>query len=605
MSEPETRIDEKETFEDANEEIVAEERTQMNTANTTSQEEADRREPKSADSTPQVSTSPSVQKKDPRSVLDSLSETPSTSSQNEASGGWGWASWGASILTTAVKTIEQNVDVNTLKTTAERLGTNIKSVTTEGLDKVYGTLDPDFEKEKQRSQPESAENDPEKSEPTEGREQSLTTEDLKQTAAEATETVLQTIDKTFDFATDLLGNAVLTGYKFVNSESSKLSQRVEGIKSQADKSELVHQSKEVSEKAVKDGLGALEFLGKKAMDVINETRKPLLQTPGQNASASWSAESKKPKTPAAITLKSLFEDNCGNAHLQALEMLSTESFAKFTSISGSLASNAVFQTDVETLEKNFDVDEVVEALEESEENILETDEAVEELVSLLTVMGLQKSTSSSQSKQLQAVIRKIEGSLKTIKDSAEENLASFESSADKNEAVKQSLEATLDKLRLSSLHSLADFAEKGCEQILRLAEIFLMRIAELKMASGDQNNGKESKSAEELDAVALSEKIRELVVKLLTETQYICVVYVNFVDDLSKQYKEWVDYNIGESGKNVEELLKLVESKGQLFNNNLFTEVGTSMSFIQEAMASILNIVKLLLAQSHSAKAKS
>lgn len=52
--------------------------------------------------------------------------------------------------------------------------------------------------------------------------------------------------------------------------------------------------------------------------------------------------------------------------------------------------------------------------------------------------------------------------------------------------TKQYVAVQLKEKRQMAMKDLADFSEKSCEQMLRISEIFLMRIAEEKLKREDQ-----------------------------------------------------------------------------------------------------------------------
>ncbi|CAG8660807.1 1771_t:CDS:2, partial [Paraglomus occultum] len=148
--------------------------------------------------------------------------------QQETSGWSSWGSWLSSAVSTATEAIVMG-DVDSLYNQANTITTTIRHVAAEQVDRVYETLDPDFTND--NTIRESASNgQPSISSENHGSKDKVNQEVEGQTGdaiRDTAEVLLSTIDKTFDFASNVLGNAVLGGYNKLSTESAKLQEQIQ------------------------------------------------------------------------------------------------------------------------------------------------------------------------------------------------------------------------------------------------------------------------------------------------------------------------------------------------------------------------------------------
>lgn len=539
-----------------------------------------------------------------RTAADALSRIVSEEKQDAAVGGWGgWGSWLSSTVKSVTSEFE-NPNLDSLLNKASSIGSNIRTVAARTVDNVYENLDPEYEREMQNArQTDGRETETGGASPT-NQDTDKTPKDgeaeqaeldvaaeMKKTASHAAENILQTIDKTFDFASNALGTAVLGGYRKL--EQVKIKERLEHLQQDVTSSEVMH----VGENVVSSGLGALEALGRKAIDILNEERSPI------SPEARGSAPAKSKGESAKATLNGFFEDNCGNAHIQALSMLSAECSLRMTSISSLAAGSPTATTTLKELEKIFDTDEMLEEVEEIDESICASEAGMREMNLLVDRMGLK---ASSQLRQLQAIMRNLENVVEVETEQFQKDLAAAITAASSTSAedkmklyVKDILNSSLLKTYTNGIRSLANFAEKSCEQILRISEAFLMRIAEDKlMYNASEANHADPKPEAAKDIITAKEygtSLRKLTVQLLTETQYVSTLYIRCLAKLVETAKN----------KSGDELLVPLEKDqaermaGKLteLNDQLYTDAGQAMTFVQDAMHSNLTILKLMLLQ--------
>ncbi|KAJ3366985.1 hypothetical protein GGF32_000046 [Allomyces javanicus] len=364
--------------------------------------------------------SPSPTRPDPRAALDALSSNleQAAAPATAKSSGWGWASWGASLVTSAVKSLEQ-LDVNQVASTATRLGSTVTQVATKGIDRVYATLDPEFQGDEAAQPSTSIENDTSAGSSDAQRERATADADapapeddverLKRTAGHAAETVLSSIDKTFDFASDLLGNAVMTGYRTVASETSKVTKRVEELATDPTMSHAVAQSRGLASQ----GIGALEHLGKTAFDVISGVRP----------------------TAEASSLSAYFERAMGAQHLEALQTIASETQAKLAASPQAAVSDYVAKC--KTLDEQLNLEAFLDTLDQDTQ----------------ITNGFDELATAAQKLDMHGADQVVD-QLKQLTTAARESRD--------HATVRQHL---------------ADFAALACEQLLRAAEELLLKIA--------------------------------------------------------------------------------------------------------------------------------
>ncbi|KNE54561.1 hypothetical protein AMAG_00530 [Allomyces macrogynus ATCC 38327] len=501
------------------------------TANQHAAEERDRPAATAADSINETSSPP-----DPRAALDALSSNfePAAVPAPSKSSGWGWASWGANLVTSAVKSLEQ-LDVNQVASTATRLGSTVTQVATKGIDRVYATLDPEFQHDEAAQPPASTENDrlagsssdTQRERATAAKPDAPVAEDeverLKRTAGHAAETVLSSIDKTFDFASDLLGNAVLTGYRTVASETSKVTKRVEELATDPTMTHAVAQSRGLASQ----GIGALEQLGKTAFDVISGVRPTTESSANRSAPAGPAASSDMTAAPASslsapvnaavplVGLQSLstyFEQAMGAQHLEALQTIASETQVKLAASPQAAVPDYVAKC--KTLDEQLNLESFLDTLDQDTQITNEFDELAT-AAQKLDMHGADQA--ADQLKQLTTTARE-------SRDHA------------------------------TARQHLAKFAALACEQLLRAAEELLLKIA----------------ADESVDAVAAASALRTIMTVLLQGLQVIGTLYAGDLDGIDET----------------------------LSADQIDDDTSMSMSYVQEAMEAVATVLKLALCRS-------
>lgn len=233
---------------------------------------------------------------------------PAATKTSEASG---WSGW-TSFLTSAVSAVQETLkeDIDTLYTSA----VNTTSTLSKTLVPSPTDDNPTVAEGEQQLADDSTSAKAEQHSQNDDRKGFVKTDSI----LHSTETILSTIDKTLDFTSDLLGNAVLGGYRQI--EKANLPEKLGNIEKSL--KETVMNEKGLTE-VLKSGVGALEMIGSvvgtKATAVLAETRlrqRAEASEYDQNSGDGKKSDGSSVKKKRKVNLDDLFEDNCGNAHLQ-------------------------------------------------------------------------------------------------------------------------------------------------------------------------------------------------------------------------------------------------------------------------------------------------
>ncbi|XP_061199947.1 protein FAM114A2 [Neopsephotus bourkii] len=234
---------------------------------------------------------------------------------------------------------------------------------------------------------------------------------------------------------------------------------------------------------ISGGLDALEFIGKKTMDVIAEGDPGFKKTKGlmnRNSTLSQvlreAKEKEEQQTATEVTMATekkahyglLFDEFQGLSHLEALEMLSRESESKVKSVLSALSGEELdtLKEEMEQLKEAFSLPEFFEEEEEEKKGDEEFTKEVTELFSELRI-------SSSPAKLI------------TVRTSAHEWIAQFNSSLPKEEKESeenQEVESrdgdhdarkSVEDIHAFAIRSLAELTACSIEMFHKTAALFL------------------------------------------------------------------------------------------------------------------------------------
>ncbi|KAF1551621.1 hypothetical protein FQV10_0015944, partial [Eudyptes schlegeli] len=234
---------------------------------------------------------------------------------------------------------------------------------------------------------------------------------------------------------------------------------------------------------ISGGLDALEFIGKKTMDVIAEGDPGFKKTKGlmnRNSTLSQvlreAKEKEEQQTAAEVTMATekkahyglLFDEFQGLSHLEALEMLSRESESKVKSVLNALSGEELvtLKEEMEQLKEAFSLPEFFEEEEEEKKGDEEFTKEVTELFSELRI--------SSKPDKLILVrtsahewITRFNSSLPKEEEEGEEN-QEVESRDGDHDAKK-----SVEDIHAFAIRSLAELTACSIEMFHKTAALFL------------------------------------------------------------------------------------------------------------------------------------
>ncbi|XP_074771813.1 protein FAM114A2 isoform X1 [Athene noctua] len=234
---------------------------------------------------------------------------------------------------------------------------------------------------------------------------------------------------------------------------------------------------------ISGGLDALEFIGKKTMDVIAEGDPGFKKTKGlmnRNSTLSQvlreAKEKEEQQTATEVTMTTekkahyglLFDEFQGLSHLEALEMLSRESESKVKSVLNALSGEElnIVKEEMEQLKEAFSLPEFFEEEEEEKKGDEEFTKEITELFSELRI-------SSKPDKLI------------TVRTSAHEWIVQFSSSLPKEEKESeenQEVESrdgdhdakkSVEDIHAFAIRSLAELTACSIEMFHKTAALFL------------------------------------------------------------------------------------------------------------------------------------
>uniref|UniRef100_A0A4W3H830 Family with sequence similarity 114 member A2 n=1 Tax=Callorhinchus milii TaxID=7868 RepID=A0A4W3H830_CALMI len=330
------------------------------------------------------------------------------------------------------------------------------------------------------------------------------------------------------------------------------------------------------------GLDALEFIGKKTMDVLAEGDPGFKKTKGlmnRNTTLSQALREAKEREELLVadqvsedTEKKahygmLFDEFQGLSHLEALEILSNESEGKVKSVLHALSGQDVenLKEELEAIKEAFSLVEFDEE-EEEEDNGGDGSEFVKELCELLSELNI-ATTSDKLSKARKNAHDRITEASNVLSAQPEESEPEKgqgprdeAKSGDLNKVQKYSVEVCA-QCGISCVHSLAELTARSIEQFHKVAELIL--------------------HSQDPDVEALDRA------KTLSK---VTVVLCKEVASLSKQFTSCLTA-LGATEK-VEVLNPLI--------TGVFLEASNSATYIQDAFQLLVPVLQVSQIQSRS-----
>ncbi|KAG0001017.1 hypothetical protein BGZ79_005197 [Entomortierella chlamydospora] len=372
---------------------------------------------------------------------------------------------------------------------------------------------------------------------------------------------------TLDFASNALGSAVLGVHRKVTQASqpqppkntlsgdstqprpvspawsslhqSKESQGTREISVKSDRMTSVNPSLEVvGGNVVSTGLGALEILGKKAVDVISDVRRAGQLSHGQGSSSNPSdqLDDNDPfKVPAKMNLVTLFEEAGGRAHLNSIR--STASVAS-SRVAG-LVSNKpkILQMgQIDDLEQLLGPQSLDSAIEELSADLLAGHKDFRSIINLLNKMGVQ---GTGHLRQLRICTKKLASLAPDNVNAFEQEWHNHQSRASERDffakaPIKKFFESRLLSVYFDGLRSLSQFTNRACHQLLKIADSFDIRLAE-KICGSECSVASavvESDEREKLSPLVIAEILKQFIGSLIAETKFIARTYSLTLDSV-------------------------------------------------------------------------
>uniref|UniRef100_A0A8D0EZ33 Family with sequence similarity 114 member A2 n=1 Tax=Strix occidentalis caurina TaxID=311401 RepID=A0A8D0EZ33_STROC len=226
---------------------------------------------------------------------------------------------------------------------------------------------------------------------------------------------------------------------------------------------------------ISGGLDALEFIGKKTMDVIAEGDPGFKKTKGlmnRNSTLSQvlreAKEKEEQQTATEVTMATekkahyglLFDEFQGLSHLEALEMLSRESESKVKSVLNALSGEEL-NTVKEEMEQLKEAFSLPEFFEEEEEEKKGDEEFTKEVTELFSELRISSKTSAHE------WIAQFSSSLPKEEEESEEN-QQVESRDGDHDAKK-----SVEDIHAFAIRSLAELTACAIEMFHKTAALFL------------------------------------------------------------------------------------------------------------------------------------
>uniref|UniRef100_A0A2C9KSP7 Protein FAM114A2 n=1 Tax=Biomphalaria glabrata TaxID=6526 RepID=A0A2C9KSP7_BIOGL len=461
-------------------------------------------------------------------ILQNLGATAEKSSR----GGWGWSSWGSTILSAAT---------NSVQTFTHQVGDGLSTII-DSVESSLGIPDPeDLAKDKSAT---------EAGQSPAGTTSAITSQPEETAAVESENVKTQETDKTIDKESESAQEEEKKdknngGGWFSNWGVSDLAKKVTDTgKSLASKGQtLMSEGFDAVENLAAGGIDVLETIGKKTYNTLSEhdpafrktrdflspkSNKPNLSIVLREAKDRAEQEAEKVKENEEAMkahFGTLFDDNQGLAHLEALEMLSNQSEKKVHSLLNSLSSKdlAEIKPLLISIKETFSV-------QEEDESAADTDQDVSGLVSQCLAQ-LKLGTASDK--------------LNTLLEMVRQWIADTQENQEKD---------SIKDVHQKSIQALAELTAKGVEQFHKAGELILL----------EKNK--------ENDFIEKSQSLARLTSVLCHEIGNLAT---RFVACLNK---------MAEKQENPDEITQFV--------TNIYLEATNSSTYIQDAFVLLLPVVQ-------------
>ncbi|KAI8362921.1 hypothetical protein B0O80DRAFT_432215 [Mortierella sp. GBAus27b] len=374
---------------------------------------------------------------------------------------------------------------------------------------------------------------------------------------------------TLDFASNALGNAVLGMHRKVTQSSqpqpSKAKERsvlghtrpespfqgdiqtpppkeslgARQAVDMMDKSSHTNPSLEaVGGNVVSTGLGALEILGKKAVDVISDVRRAGHLSHAQNA-PDLSDDPGPFKIPPKMNLGSLFDEAGGRVHLTSMRSLTSTSTSHIATLTKS-RPELLEMGQFDELGDFLDPIGLNSAITDLSVDILAGYKDFRSILALLERMGVQ---GTSHLRQLRNGTRKLTTLVPDSVNAFEQEWHNHQLRASERDffarvPIKKFFESRLLSIYSDGLRSISQFTHRTCDQTLRLAESFHIRLTE-RLGQPSAGSTFTGVGLQQPPPLILAQLLQQFLGNLLSELRFITKMYCLTLDAVLSAAKQF------------------------------------------------------------------
>ncbi|KAI1314772.1 hypothetical protein EDD11_001741 [Mortierella claussenii] len=303
-------------------------------------------------------------------------------------------------------------------------------------------------------------------------------------------------------------------WDFMQQNSSTNTPSTKHDPGRADRSTLPNPSLEVvGGNVVSTGLGALEILGKKAVDVISDV------------------------VPSRMNLTTLFEDAGGRAHLLSMRSIASTATARVSPTT--LGRPDLLQMgQIDDLEQILAPESLDSAVTEPSTDLLVGHKDFRCMIALLEKMGVQ---GTSHLRQLRNCARKLNTLVPDSVNAFEQEWHNHQSRASERDffaraPIKKFFESRLLSIYFDSLKALSQFTDRTCDQTLKLVENFHIRLAEKSGGASHGTSAGDDEGGARLPPLELAQVARQFLGSLIATAQ-------RFTTPLDRL--DWEDLSMG------------------------------------------------------------
>ncbi|KAG9325185.1 hypothetical protein KVV02_002039 [Mortierella alpina] len=392
---------------------------------------------------------------------------------------------------------------------------------------------------------------------------------------------------TLDFASNALGSAVLGVHRKVTQASPTPSSRsapapnaqfirpsspatAEPIQNKSssggrdisgtmDRLAMANPSLEVvGGNVVSTGLGALESLGKRAVDVISDVRRAghLSQGQGSSQNSDIFDENNAFRVPPRMSFTVLVDEAGGRLHIVATRALASAAAARVAPLAAG-RRELLEMGQLDDLEQLLQPESLDSAIGELSIDLLAGHKDFRAMVALLEKMGVHGTT---HLRQLRNCTRKLGSLVSDTVHAFEQEWHNHQSRASEKDffaraPIKKFFESKLLSIYFDGLRALAQFTTRTCDQALRIAETLNVRVAEKTgtvVASSTAHL--EGDEREHHPPLVLATVLQQFMGSLIAETKFVAKTYFQTMDAIivaAKQFTtpldnlDWEDLSMG------------------------------------------------------------